>query len=270
MAALKSRERTSRECFRTRARVGEPEKANKLNEFHATLLRVRVLTARQGPDRAMLNLAKQIFGSVNERKVKRHARAGTAHQCAGAELRGAFGRSPAQQDQRISPPVWPAAPRSTTSCPEAFATVREAAKRVARDAPFRRPDDGRHRSSIRARSPKCAPAKARRWSPRCRSISTRSKAAASTSSPSTITSPSATADWMGQVYRFLGMSVGKIVHGLYDNERRPSYACGHHLRHQQRIRLRLSARQHEVLAGRNGPARPPLRDRRRGRLHPGR
>ena len=28
------------------------------------------------------------------------------------------------------------------------------------------------------------------------------------------------ADWMGQVYRFLGLSVGMIVHGLYDNERR--------------------------------------------------
>jgi preprotein translocase subunit SecA len=33
------------------------------------------------------------------------------------------------------------------------------------------------------------------------------------------------ADWMGQVYRFLGMSVGKIVHGLDDAQRRASYAC---------------------------------------------
>jgi preprotein translocase subunit SecA len=33
------------------------------------------------------------------------------------------------------------------------------------------------------------------------------------------------ADWMGQVYRFLGLSVGKIVHGLDDNQRRASYAC---------------------------------------------
>ena len=30
----------------------------------------------------------------------------------------------------------------------------------------------------------------------------------------------------------------------------------HHLRHQQRVRLRLSARQHEVRAGSHGPARP--------------
>jgi preprotein translocase subunit SecA len=33
------------------------------------------------------------------------------------------------------------------------------------------------------------------------------------------------AEWMGQVYRFLGLSVGTIIHGLYDNERRQAYAC---------------------------------------------
>ena len=44
----------------------------------------------------------------------------------------------------------------------------------------------------------------------------------------------------------------------------------HHLRHQQRTRLRLSARQHEVPARGHGPARACLRHRRRGRLDPGR
>ncbi len=33
------------------------------------------------------------------------------------------------------------------------------------------------------------------------------------------------ADWMGRIYRFLGLSVGKIVHGLDDNQRRAAYAC---------------------------------------------
>ncbi|MDE2577733.1 MAG: preprotein translocase subunit SecA [Hyphomicrobiales bacterium] len=32
-------------------------------------------------------------------------------------------------------------------------------------------------------------------------------------------------EWMGRVYRFLGMSVGVIVHGLDDDERRAAYAC---------------------------------------------
>ena len=33
------------------------------------------------------------------------------------------------------------------------------------------------------------------------------------------------AEWMGQIYKFLGMSVGVIVHGLEDDQRREAYAC---------------------------------------------
>ena len=33
------------------------------------------------------------------------------------------------------------------------------------------------------------------------------------------------AEWMGQIYRFLGMTVGVIVHGLDDDQRRAAYAC---------------------------------------------
>ena len=33
------------------------------------------------------------------------------------------------------------------------------------------------------------------------------------------------AEWMGQIYRFLGLTVGIIVHGLDDEERKASYAC---------------------------------------------
>src|SRR6202795_5008128 len=33
------------------------------------------------------------------------------------------------------------------------------------------------------------------------------------------------ADWMGQIYTFLGLTVGVIVHGLDDAERKNSYAC---------------------------------------------
>jgi preprotein translocase subunit SecA len=32
-------------------------------------------------------------------------------------------------------------------------------------------------------------------------------------------------EWMGQLYKFLGLSVGVIVHGLNDQERRENYAC---------------------------------------------
>jgi preprotein translocase subunit SecA len=33
------------------------------------------------------------------------------------------------------------------------------------------------------------------------------------------------AEWMGQIYKFLGLTVGVIVHGLDDNQRRQAYAC---------------------------------------------
>ncbi|MFZ5608169.1 MAG: preprotein translocase subunit SecA [Pseudomonadota bacterium] len=33
------------------------------------------------------------------------------------------------------------------------------------------------------------------------------------------------ADWMGKIYKFLGLEVGVIVHGLNDDERRAAYAC---------------------------------------------
>src|SRR6202051_2794625 len=33
-------------------------------------------------------------------------------------------------------------------------------------------------------------------------------------------------EWMGQIYNFLGLSVGVIVHGLDDDQRRQSYAAG--------------------------------------------
>jgi preprotein translocase subunit SecA len=33
------------------------------------------------------------------------------------------------------------------------------------------------------------------------------------------------ADWMGQIYRFLGLTVGCIVHGLDDSERQQAYLC---------------------------------------------
>jgi preprotein translocase subunit SecA len=33
------------------------------------------------------------------------------------------------------------------------------------------------------------------------------------------------AEWMGRIYKFLGLSVGVIVHGLDDDERRAAYGC---------------------------------------------
>ena len=61
-------------------------------------------------------------------------------------------------------------------------------------------------------------------------------------------------EWMGQIYRFLGLTVGCIVHGLADERAQDGLCRRHHLRHQQRIRLRLSARQHEIRAATPWPS----------------
>ena len=50
---------------------------------------------------------------------------------------------------------------------------------------------------------------------------------------------------MGRIYKFLGLSVGIVVHGRRDSERQHELPLRHHLRHEQRVRLRLPARQHE-------------------------
>ena len=91
---------------------------------------------------------------------------------------------------------------------------------------------------------------------------------------------------MGPVFHFLGVSVGMITHdasfvfepGYPTNDERllnlrpvtprRGLRRGHHVRHEQRVRVRLPARQHGPRARPAGPARAQLRDRRRGRQHP--
>ena len=78
------------------------------------------------------------------------------------------------------------------------------------------------------------------------------------------------AEWMGRIHGFLGLEVGLIIPGFKASpaEKRVQYAGRHHLRDEQRVRLRLPARQHGRPAPRQDPARSQLRDRRRGRLDP--
>ena len=77
-------------------------------------------------------------------------------------------------------------------------------------------------------------------------------------------------EWMGRIFRFLGLTVGVIQHNLDDARAPGGLRRRHHLRHQQRVRLRLPARQHEVRAQQLRPARAQLRGRGRGGLDPDR
>ena len=77
------------------------------------------------------------------------------------------------------------------------------------------------------------------------------------------------AAWMGQIYQFLGLTVGCIVPGLDEASRKQAYAADVTYGTNNEW-LRLPARQHEVHARGHGPARLQLRHRRRGRQHPDR
>ena len=76
------------------------------------------------------------------------------------------------------------------------------------------------------------------------------------------------AEWMGPIYEALGVSVGVIQAGDDPPTRQLQVRLRRRLRDQLRVRLRLPARQHGRLARALRPARPRLRDRRRGRQHP--
>ena len=83
------------------------------------------------------------------------------------------------------------------------------------------------------------------------------------------------AEWMGKIFGFLGLTVGVNLpyHELDSSAQRHEarrLPGRHHLRHQQRIRLRLPARQHGD-AGRGAlPEEAQLRHRRRGGFDPDR
>ena len=152
--------------------------------------------------------------------------------------------------------------------PEAFALVREAGVRALGHAPLRR-------AAHRRRGP--APGQHRRDEDRRGQDARRDAARAYLNALAgrgvhvvTVNDYLARrdAEWMGRLYRFLGLSTGVIVHGLTDTRAAGGLPRRHHLRAEQRVRLRLPARQHEVPPAGLRPARAQLRDRRRGRLDP--
>ena len=74
-------------------------------------------------------------------------------------------------------------------------------------------------------------------------------------------------EWMGRIYKALGTEGGRDRPRPGRQRAQGSLRRRHHLRHQQRIRLRLPARQHEVPHRGLHAARPPLRHRGRSGFH---
>ncbi len=75
-------------------------------------------------------------------------------------------------------------------------------------------------------------------------------------------------EWMGKIYRY-PRDVGRRDSARAERRRAPGrLRLRHHVRHEQRVRLRLPARQHEVRSRAVRAARAPLRHRGRGGQHP--
>ena len=78
------------------------------------------------------------------------------------------------------------------------------------------------------------------------------------------------ADWMGQIYRFLGMTVGVIVPNLTDQERRDAYNCDITYATNNELGFDYLRDNMKYSRDADGPAAVQFRDRRRGGLDPDR
>ena len=77
-------------------------------------------------------------------------------------------------------------------------------------------------------------------------------------------------EWMGRIYGFLGLSVGCIVHGVSDDERRQAYAADVTYGTNNEFGFDYLRDNHEIRPRGIGAAAVQLRHRRRGRQHPDR
>ena len=73
---------------------------------------------------------------------------------------------------------------------------------------------------------------------------------------------------MGKVYRFLGLSVGLIVHDMPSAERQQAYAADITYGTNNEMGFDYLRDNMAIYKSADGAARPRLRHRRRGGLHP--
>jgi len=170
----------------------------------------------------MLNLAKQIFGSLNERKVRQLkpmvARINALEPTFEALSDEALRNKTSEYRHRLARGA-----KLDDILPEAFATVREASKRTLGMRHF----DVQMMGGMFLHQGRIAEMRTGEGKTLVATLPTYLNALESRGvHVITVNDYLAKRDseWMGQLYRFLGLSVGVIVHGLYDNERRQAYA----------------------------------------------
>ena len=120
--------------------------------------------------------------------------------------------------------VWPAAPTLDELLPEAFAVVREAAKRTLGQRHF----DVQLVGGMVLHDGKISEMKTGEGKTLVATLPVYLNALASNGVHIVTVNDYLArrdAEWMGQIYQFLGMTVGVIVHGLDDDQRRAQYAA---------------------------------------------
>src|SRR5512143_3645540 len=169
----------------------------------------------------MLNLAKQIFGSVNERKVRIlrpmvqriNALEGTFEALSDEALRN----KTSEYRQRLARGA-----KIDDVLPEAFATVREASKRVLGMRHF----DVQLMGGMFLHEGKIAEMRTGEGKTLVATLPVYLNALEGRGvHVVTVNDYLAKRDseWMGEIYRFLGLTVGVIVHDLDDRERQEAY-----------------------------------------------
>ncbi|MFT3729229.1 MAG: preprotein translocase subunit SecA [Terricaulis sp.] len=171
----------------------------------------------------MLNLARQIFGSVNERKTR--ALKPLVNQINALEQRfEAFSNEALQKNTSEYRQRLARGEKIDDILPEAFATVREASKRVLSMRHF----DVQLMGGMFLHQGKIAEMRTGEGKTLVATLPVYLNALEGRGVHVVTVNDylaKRDSDWMGQLYRFLGLSTGVIVHGLYDNERRQAYAA---------------------------------------------
>ncbi|HEY8578786.1 MAG TPA: preprotein translocase subunit SecA, partial [Beijerinckiaceae bacterium] len=169
------------------------------------------------------SLAKKIFGSANDRRLKTYGPRVAAINALEAEIAKLSDDELRGQTAKFRAEL--AAGKSLDDLLEpAFATVREAAKRTLGQRHF----DVQMIGGMVLHSGGIAEMKTGEGKTLVATLATYLNALAGEGvHVVTVNDYLARrdAEWMGRVYRFLGMSVGVIVHGLDDEQRREAYAA---------------------------------------------
>ena len=213
------------------------------------------------------NFMVGVFGSRNQRLIKRYGSLVAAANALEAGLTALERRRVARQDRRAQGAVHAPPQDLDALLPEAFALVREAARRTLGMRHF----DVQLIGGIALHQGKIAEMRTGEGKTLVATLNAYLNALSGKGVHVVTVNEylaQRDADWMGPVYRFLGLTVGVIKSNQATDEKRAGLRGRHHLRHQQRVRLRLSARQPRVPARGSRPANLELRDRRRGRLDP--